>query len=213
METPLQEIEALRRKGYAPLEIWKFIVRSKKHRTAWQTSQCHGKEDVVFWEQVLKHLYKLKYGGNDDRFEALYALGQLERTCEEILPDILRALQDLEPEVRCEAITTLIKLGRDHEKTIPALLERLQDKDPYVCSHAATILGELKREPEQVVSALFQQLQQPQKNERVQRSLIIALGQFGPKAKMAIPLLQTMQHHVQPQLQDILRQSLRQIQK
>jgi len=74
--------------------------------------------------------------------------------------ELIRALQDVDPERRRRAIRVLARIGPDAVDAVPALMEALQDPDPLVPKAAARALGQIGPDAAAAVPALMELLHQ-----------------------------------------------------
>jgi HEAT repeat protein len=88
---------------------------------------------------------------------------------------------------RVQAIKDLGSLGPQGQQAIPALLEALRQNDDILCGTAAEALVKIQADPQTVVPALIGCMTDGNGNGRP--DVVEALGQFGPKAKDAVPAL------------------------
>ena len=88
---------------------------------------------------------------------------------------------------RVQAITELGSLGALAKPATPALMKALKRKDDLLCGPAAEALVKVQADPELVIPALLECLVDPEGHGRP--DVVEALGEFGPKAKAAVPNL------------------------
>jgi hypothetical protein len=88
---------------------------------------------------------------------------------------------------RVEAVTDLASLGPRARAAVPALFQALEQKDDLLCGPAATALVRIQAEPDRAIPALIGCLLDPQGHGR--SDVVEALGEYGPKAKAAVPML------------------------
>ena len=88
---------------------------------------------------------------------------------------------------RVQAINDLGSLGPRAKAAAPALLQALHRKDDVLCGPAATALVRIQAEPDQVIPALIGCLLD--REGRGRPDVVEALGEFGPRARAAVPTL------------------------
>ncbi len=88
---------------------------------------------------------------------------------------------------RVEAINDLGSLGPRAKAAAPALLQLLDRKDDLLCGPAAAALVRIQAEPDQAIPALIGCLLD--REGRGRPDVVEALGEFGPKARAAVPVL------------------------
>lgn len=119
--------------------------------------------------------------------------GRIRRKAVEILRQekavegLVQGLKNKDPEVRQLAIRGLAELGPAVKPFLPGLAECLGDDDLIVSGRARQILVKFGADS---VPFFLKTLQD--RNPKVRRSAVFALGQIGPPAKEAVPLLVEM---------------------
>ena len=76
------------------------------------------------------------------------------------IPELIRALQDVDPERRRKAVRILARIGPDAVDAVPSLMEALQDPGPLVPKAAARALGQIGPDAAAAVPALMELLHQ-----------------------------------------------------
>jgi len=80
------------------------------------------------------------------RKKAAFTLGNIGPSDPAVLPALIGALKDADPEVRCEAILGLLKWASEAKAAIPNLIElQEKDQDAKVRNYAAKALEKLKK--------------------------------------------------------------------
>jgi hypothetical protein len=175
-------------------------------------------------EPAKKHVPKLASMMLDDpddevRIQASLALSKIGPAALEAVPALSKALSDKDPLVRMNAARTLQRQGRDAEASAPALIAALKDEtnDVYVERFVVTVhetialaLGRVTAGTTAGVPALMEALSAARTN-RTKRMIIRALGEVGPQAQAAVPVLLEMQDSNDKVLRDTVRQALEQI--
>ncbi|CAK9046925.1 unnamed protein product [Durusdinium trenchii] len=122
------------------------------------------------------------------RGAAAELLGKMGAAAAEVVPKLLKALEDPDVGVRSRAATALGQIGPAAAEAVPHLLEVLRDTDRLVRSHAAWALGQIGPAAAEAVPALLRTL--PEDPDLVVRCNVArALGQIGPAAAEAVPQL------------------------
>jgi HEAT repeat protein len=102
--------------------------------------QALGKKAVPTLEGALKSKTP------NDRYKAVWALGQLGSTASDSIPAIIGVLNDGNNSVRYYAIDSLSRIDPSREEIIPPLIERLADSNNSVCASAAELLERIEEE-------------------------------------------------------------------
>jgi len=146
----------------------------------------------------LIELLKKREGRRSRTCDAAFVLGKIGPAAEEAVPALLDVLENYSTSAgRAEAARALGLIGGIDEKLIPALLNGLKDLDVRVRRNSAEALGNIGKEPAACVPALLEALKKHKglslEDEALSsyptRTIICALGRFGPGAKEAVPLL------------------------
>ena len=88
---------------------------------------------------------------------------------------------------RVEAVNDLASLGPRAKAAAPSLFQALEQKDDLLCGPAAAALVRIQAEPDHAIPALIGCLLDRQGHGR--SDVVEALGEYGPKAKAAVPML------------------------
>jgi len=88
---------------------------------------------------------------------------------------------------RVQAINDLGSLGPKAKAAAPALLQALECKDDVLCGPAASALVKIQAEPDRAIPLLIGCLLD--REGRGRPDVVEALGEFGPKAGAAVPML------------------------
>jgi len=83
----------------------------------------------------------------------------------------------------------LLVFGPETEVLIPEALELLKNGKPEEAAHAAMLLGRTRRQAEVVVPAILHSLAVTNRDANQRISHYVALKEFGPEAKAALPYL------------------------
>ena len=170
-------------------------------------------------EPIAHQVRRLKHEKDAVRLEAAYALSQFGRQAEPAIPDLIRALEDGDKEVRQfvqeslrsigkaaippliraleherkgireGAAHTLFLFGDEAKEAVPALIEALSDPEPSVRGRAALALGSIGPAAKTAVRKLIALLEDPRTDHDVRWDATRALGEIGPEAEAALPVL------------------------
>jgi hypothetical protein len=94
---------------------------------------------------------------------------------EERISDLVKKLNDEDPDIRFRAVTKLSSIGPAAKGAVELLIERLDDLYPWTRQAAANALGKIDPASELVVSALVAKLEQDP-TPHLRREIIRALG-------------------------------------
>src|SRR5262249_7960241 len=113
------------------------------------------------------------------RRNAAAALARFSADSEKVVPALLAALRDSDPEVRRNALETLTSFGEKAEGAGPVVRDLLErDRDQEVRRCAASALGAFK--DKEAVSILVKTLEDP--NPMLRIEAVRSLGRFGKEA-------------------------------
>jgi hypothetical protein len=85
----------------------------------------------------------------------------------------------------------LLVFGPETKVLIPGALESLKSNDPNEAARAAMLLGRTQQQAPVIVPAILQSIVITNRNPDQRVSHIVALKEFGPEAKAALPYLRT----------------------
>jgi HEAT repeat protein len=127
---------------------------------------------------------------------SLLTAGSLGIPKKEDVPKYMMQLSSPTAADRARAAQMLGKRGginaNDVEGAVDPLRKLLEkDADAKVRSAAARALGDIHLDPENVVPVLIDRLKNDEKKD-VKMAIVVALGQYGPDAKDALPPLREM---------------------
>ncbi len=128
------------------------------------------------------------------RLQAAAALEEIGPSAYPAAKALADALFDKSPAVRAKAAEALGQIGPGAEEAIPDLVFALRDKVAFVRRRAAGALGVLRANPKLAVPGLIQALQDEDRApDRSSTSVpvvaALALANYGPEAKAAVPAL------------------------
>jgi len=128
------------------------------------------------------------------RAYAAFALGRMGKAAAPAADALLKAAFDAEPLVRRAAGRAVRAIDLPQEKTLPVILKILEESDPSVIMPALRTLAEQGKE---VVPRLRSAL----KHDRACYWACIVLAEIGPDAAEAVPDLQEVLDHPDPDVQ------------
>lgn len=144
------------------------------------------------------------------RREALTAISSLGAAAQSALPALLeRAASDEIPAVRAEALHGLAEIKASSPQVLPVALASLQDPDPNVRNAARYLAGRLGPAARDAVPLLKESARQGTDFDRVLSAW--ALVQIDPTeehSRMAIPLMLSALHHMNPRVRVEATQTL-----
>ena len=105
------------------------------------------------------------------------------------LPALLEQLVHKQSTKRREAAEDLGKQGAAAEGALKDLTRALEDESPEVRVATALAIWRIEKKSEQVVPVLIAILKLPEKEVEVRQAACVVLGEIGPAAKDAVPLL------------------------
>jgi HEAT repeat protein len=124
----------------------------------------------------------------DFRQSVLYALEQLGPKADGVLPLFGKALTDRDRDVCIAAASILARFGPDARAVSPELLKAVTGKDGTVRISVASALAAVDPEKsDKIVPVLVETLKD--RDAEARRGAAVVLGQFGSRAKTALPAL------------------------
>jgi HEAT repeat protein len=103
------------------------------------------------------------------------------------VPEVIGLLEHSSNEVRWCALYSLSCMGPGAKSATDAICKLLQDKDERVCALAVRTLVDVEAAPDRVIPLLVESLKS--NSDSVRYAAAESLGEFGPKAHAAVPLL------------------------
>lgn len=143
----------------------------------------------------------------DDQTTRVLAAMSLGGVGKPALPVLLEDLKTDNEQVFYRACIALREMRTNAEPAIPILIAALDDSREAVRYSAAMTLGQLHLRPEVVVPALIPQLQKGKDS----LSVLYALGEFGPAAGEAVPLIVPLLDNSNDGVRDRATRALREI--
>lgn len=147
MNPEIQEILELQRKGCNPLEQWKRIVHSPRHRDAWSALMKNGSEQIARWEKILEIWEKIPHDPQKKKeaqlsVKGLWLLGSMPEEIKDLIPTIQEKFKDIHhEEIRFALVRLLGKIVPADEEVIPLLKQMTIDPSPEVRGRALWSLG------------------------------------------------------------------------
>ena len=118
-------------------------------------------------------------------------------------------LEALTKEERSDLADALLLVAETQEESLLAHLYKLHEGDTTDRIRRALLLGQMKDLATDVTPHLIEEL--AEKDRRVVQEAITALGMIGPAAKDAIPTLEKLTEHEDPQIAQRAKAALRQV--
>ena len=133
------------------------------------------------------YVERLERGAQDERADALRAIGAFGEDAASAVPQVASALDDADPHVRAAAAWAFTQIGRAGASAIPAIGPALADASPQVRVLAALALEAMGPSAAPAVPLLVRAFDDPIEDVRVTAAR--ALGAIGPAAGAAVPAL------------------------
>jgi len=146
------------------------------------------KEKAALFPELLRGLHS---EASDVRNNSLVQLQYYPKQADTVVPLMVNALQDSDPQVRLMAVKALNQVDPQNAAKsdfVPVLVGCLTNTQG-AANEAVIMLGELHRQPDLAVPALIQILQSDA-SAYLRDNSVVALGRFGGQAKTAVPALQ-----------------------
>jgi HEAT repeat protein len=136
-----------------------------------------------------QHIIKIEYTTAQElNYRAACAFRALGVEAQSAVPALIEiANRNISPASQCRAIESLGSIGPSAKEAVPSLLGWATNADSEVRDHAITALVEIHAEPYRVCALLINALHDP--SPVVQINALVALANFGPNAKLAVPAL------------------------
>jgi HEAT repeat protein len=153
------------------------------------------------------------------RIEAALALSKMDPVSKAAVAQLAKALEDQEPMVRMNAARALFRLKEEARPAVPAMLKALADDENLTNARAFTVtvhelvalaLGRATAGTDEGVPPLTDALKKAATME-IRVSLIRALGEVGPAAQAAVPLLRPLLQDKDRNIKEAAEESLRKI--
>jgi HEAT repeat protein len=126
-------------------------------------------------------------GSKDARYTAIDDLGERHADASQVVPQLMKLLQDEDPQIRWRTVRTLGEYDAQAKAAAADIRKLLGDKDPIVQYHAAVALGKLEDKSEETVQALVDA--GTNKDPRVARAAISAIRNLKPGPKRVAEVL------------------------
>lgn len=122
----------------------------------------------------------------DERYKAASLLGECREDCGKVIPALLAALHDDNKEVRWFAARSLGTIRQEPETVLPALARMLKEDSQR--SRAAEAIAEFGPDAVIILDDLIEAFDR-QRDQWTKYQAVIALGNIGPDAAKALPVL------------------------
>jgi len=142
--------------------------------------------------QIATVIQALSATEDEVREAAAWTCTQLGTMASPAVKELIGRLSDSDPVVRGLAALALKNTGPGASSALDVLIGRLQDKDENVRLMAAVAIGQQGASAARAVSALVEACKVRNEHVHVLRSLAAALGEIGPQAVPALPVLQEL---------------------
>lgn len=146
----------------------------------WFLEYPEFRKDIKVFDPILNALTDKNPSIREAAAASLKQIGKLSKGCckeTQIVPNLVKALEDDHPGVRREAAKALAYYK--DERAVDSLMKKLQDKDPWVKLDAVFALGELKALKVVDLSLDLLEDDSDWRNKFVQQECIIALRKIG----------------------------------
>jgi HEAT repeat protein len=124
------------------------------------------------------------------RAAAAWAISQIGPQAASAIPALGTALSDTDPRVRSHAALAFRAMGPAGSPGIPELIRALNDSVDYVRASAVEGLGSMGAAAQTAVKPLIERLLAKDEHGLVLGRVVAALGDMGPAAKEALPVLE-----------------------
>jgi beta-lactamase regulating signal transducer with metallopeptidase domain/HEAT repeat protein len=141
-------------------------------------------------------------------------LGGLQRVApgdKRTLPVLLRALDDVIPQIRQNAAATLREFGPEAREAVPGLQRLLNDNEPWVRFNATIALWNIARQPPSI-PVFVERLKEDDNGDFVPLAICKLFGEMGPAAaKEGLPTLHELLTHWNPKVREQARAALEKV--
>jgi hypothetical protein len=136
-----------------------------------------------------QHFIKIKYTPAEElNYRALSGFGVLRAKAQSAVPALIEiANKNISHDSQCYAIAALVLIGPSAKAAIPFLSGWATNADGSVRLYAVKALGGIHAEPDRVLPVLTNAIHDPA--PQVRTGAFMALQDFGPNAKSALPEL------------------------
>ena len=196
-------LEAYQMHGLAGAETWQVRVAQQEADEAVRHAgtnalptllrMIRAKDSALVVKLVAlakrQHIVKIKHVPAEElNYQALSAFGVLRAKGRSAVPALIEiADQDISRASRCYAIAALAFIGPPANAAIPSLSGLATNADSSVRLYAVNALGGIRAEPARVLPLLINAMRDPA--PQVRAAALMALRDFGPNAKPALPVL------------------------
>jgi HEAT repeat protein/S1-C subfamily serine protease len=135
------------------------------------------------------------------RRDAAKALGKIGSAVKsQAFPVLAAALEDTDKEVRMAAAEAMASLGPLERDDLRVVLKVLKSTDPDLRARAARALGQFPAQAKEVIPELVTAYNAPGADKQLRVEVVTSLGNFGPEAVAALPVLTEALKSRQPEL-------------
>lgn len=117
-------------------------------------------------------------GAKEARYTAIDDLGERHEQAAQVVPELIKLLEDSDPQIRWRTTRTLGEYGGQAKSAVAGVRKLLAESDPVVQYHAAVALGKLEDKSDETVMALVTAA--THKDPRVARAAISAIRNLKP---------------------------------
>lgn len=144
------------------------------------------------------------------RNDAAWAIGAIAPEHQRVIPALIQTLTDTDERAQYGAMGALKKLGPRAKAAVPALKLLLKDKTAHLRDDVPGTLVAIAPEDAELVPALIAVLKDPS-DQSMRLPVVTALGQLGPRAKPALPVLKALLIDKDEAFQDAVARVVRHI--
>jgi len=190
--------------GSTPEAAWLLgEIGSQAHAAIPELRRALTDPRILQRDQILEALWRIDHDTNivpllalelektmyvATRWNILRVLGQIGPQAKPAIPSILRAISDPLADASPEGWRALRRIDPQGDQAEIAWSKLLNDRNPYARERAAMALWRITQDTN-MVRVLVKELEKARTAE-VFQSILIALGEIGPAAKEAVPLIQ-----------------------
>jgi HEAT repeat protein len=171
--------EAVRQAGTNAIPTLLRMLRAKDSALRVKATELAGRQHLIEIE------FTHAEGWNDAAVMGFHLLGSKVQSAVPALIEI--ANQNISPSSRNDAICALGMVGPLAKNALPSLLRWTTNADWKGRFYAIRSLYEIGAEPDRVLPVLISALHDP--NQMVQSRAVWTLGEWGPNARIAVPVL------------------------
>jgi HEAT repeat protein len=154
---------------------------------------ARARDAVPTLVSVLRDFRRDKQERDDLRLYCLFALYRIGPAAQPAVPVLVDLLRDNSEDLRVEhssALNALGEIGVSNEQVLAAVTAHLDNPDTTTRIAAAASLWQLDRGNAKALDVIIKELKNP--DDRLRGDAALALTEFGPLAKAALPALRLM---------------------